>query len=47
MKNSLTAILCLIAIALSAQSKKEANKYLNQEQPTTAPIVFAPGVVFD
>lgn len=38
-------MLCLISASLSAQSKKEINKYLNQEQPGPVPSVFAPGLV--
>jgi Tol biopolymer transport system component len=45
MKNSLFTLLCFTAVTLSAQSKKEANKYLDQEQPTSTPTVFAPGIV--
>jgi hypothetical protein len=45
MKLTLFSTLCLISVALFGQSKKEIDKYLNQEQPGVTPSVFAPGLV--
>jgi hypothetical protein len=45
MKYVIVFAFVLASCVLSAQSKKELSKYLNQEQPGLTPSVFAPGLV--
>lgn len=45
MKLTYLAALCFVSITIFAQSKKEADKYLSQEQPGLTPVLFAPGLV--